>query len=599
VSLAAAILPSAGADTCLQLPYNPRMLTPLTPSERRAALWLGATAVLVLAAGFGLRDPWPADEPRFVLVAKQMVESGDWLFPQRGSELYPDKPPFYFWLLALAGLATGSWRWSFLLPSLLAGLGTLWLVFDLARRLWNARAGLWAAAAVLAVPAFVYQAKRAQIDPTLVFLTTLALYGILRHLLLGPAWRWFVGGCFAAGLGVISKGVGFLPLLALLPFAWMRWRGWPGLPAPAPGDGWRWAAGIGAFFGAIALWFVPMLLSALYDGNASHRAYLDDILFKQTATRYLDPWHHHEPAWYFLEVIVLFWAPFALAWPWLARPWRQSFAARDARVWLPLAWALLVIAFFTGSAGKRDMYILPALPGFALAAAPFLDAILQRVGVRRALLGYTVLLGGLLAAAGVAALVAEPRFAQKLVEERGLGAEQAWLWGMLVAVGATGLLAALVLRVRGAAKACAVLLVALWLGWGLVVHPLLDRENSARGVMEDARAAAGATTEIGLLGWKEQNLLQAVGPVREFGFCKSDDDLECHGRQRARALAWLAESPATRALFVRRMDAYACFDFALPHAQPIGVANRREWWLLRAGAVTPACAATTEAIDGR
>ena len=49
-----------------------------TPAERRAALWLGAAAVLVLAAGFGLRDPWPADEPRFVLVAKQMIESGDW-----------------------------------------------------------------------------------------------------------------------------------------------------------------------------------------------------------------------------------------------------------------------------------------------------------------------------------------------------------------------------------------------------------------------------------------------------------------------------------------------------------------------------------------
>ena len=96
-----------------------------TPAERRAALWLGAAAVLVLAAGFGLRDPWPADEPRFVLVAQQMVESGDWWFPRRGSELYPDKPPVYFWLLALAYLAMGSWRWSFLLPSLLAALGTL------------------------------------------------------------------------------------------------------------------------------------------------------------------------------------------------------------------------------------------------------------------------------------------------------------------------------------------------------------------------------------------------------------------------------------------------------------------------------------------
>jgi len=525
------------------------MTAPLTPTERRAALWLAATAVLVLAAGFGLRDPWPADEPRFVLVAKQMVESGDWWFPRRGSDLYPDKPPVYFWLLALSYLAIGSWRWSFLLPSLAAGLGTLWLTFDLGRRLWGPRAGLWAAAAVLAAPAFVYQAKRAQIDPTLVFLTTLALYGILRHLLLGPAWRWF--------------------------------------------------AAFGAFLLAMLLWFVPVVLQALYDGDAQHRAYLDEILFKQTATRYLDPWHHHEPAWYFLEVIALFWGPLALLLPWLLRPWREAVAARDARVVLPLAWALLVLAFFSASAGKRDMYILPALPALALAAAPWIDALAQRAGVRRAVLGYTLLLAGVLLAGGLAALLAEPRFAQRIVEDRGLGAEQVWLWGMLVAVGAVGLAAAAWWRVAGALRACAVLLVALWLGWGFVVHPLLDRENSARGVMEDARALAGPGTPIGLVGWKEQNLLQAVGPVREFGFCKEDDDFDCHARQRSRALAWLAEDPAARALFVRRMDAHACFAFEAPHGQPVGTANRREWWLLRAGAVTPACTAAVEAAGGR
>ena len=40
-------------------------------------------ALLVLGAGLGLRDPWPSDEPRFALVAKQMFDSGHWLFPPR------------------------------------------------------------------------------------------------------------------------------------------------------------------------------------------------------------------------------------------------------------------------------------------------------------------------------------------------------------------------------------------------------------------------------------------------------------------------------------------------------------------------------------
>jgi hypothetical protein len=51
---------------------------------------------------------------------------------------------------------------------------------------------------------------------------------------------------------------------------------------------------------------------------------------------------------------------------------------------------------------------------------------------------------------------------------------------------------------------------------------LLDDENSAREVMRRARSMAG-DAEIGLVAWKEQNLLQAQGPVVEFGFRRPVD----------------------------------------------------------------------------
>jgi 4-amino-4-deoxy-L-arabinose transferase-like glycosyltransferase len=572
-------------------------LRPLSPIERREAGWFFAIALLVIGAGFGLRDPWPADEPRFVLVAQQMIDSGDWWFPRRGHELYPDKPPLFMWLLGLASLAVGGVRWSFLLPSLVASMGTLWLTWDLGRRLWNPRAGLWAAAAVLVVPAFVYQAKRAQIDPVLIGLTTLALYGMLRHLLLGPAWRWFALGAFAAGLGVWTKGVGFLPLLALLPFALMRWKGWSGIAPLGSGNGWRWTAGVAMFFLAIIVWFVPMVLMALYDGDPSHRAYLDNLLFKQTITRYADAWHHHEPVWYFLEVIALFWAPLSIAFLWLVVPWRAAWISKDARVWLPLAWALLVIAFFSGSTGKRDMYILPALPGFALAAAPYLEAIARRKGFRVALLGWTGLLGAVLVAGGLAALFSEPRFEARIVAERGLGTEAAWLWGMLVAVGGIGLAAVAFGRLKRALHACAALLIALWLGWGFVVHPLLDDENSARGIVARANAALPPGGELGLLAWKEQHLLQAGLDTAEFGFCPDDSNAECQGRQMARATAWVRAAPATRVLLARDLPGYGCIDFDAAGNLPLGTANRREFVLVGVDALTR-CAAATDPGPG-
>jgi len=227
---------------------------------RRELLWFLLIALVVLGAGIGLRDPWPADEPRFALSAKQMVESGNWLIPHRGSELYSDKPPTFMALQAATYELVRDWRIAFLLPSLLAALGTLLLVYDLARRLWDHRTGLYAAAALLAAFQFVYQAKRAQIDPTVTFFITLANYGLLRHFLLGPDWRAYWLGCFAAGLGVITKGVGVLALLMFAPYLVARLGHWQHV-AQTERSAMRWLGGALAFIAAIALWFVPMLLA--------------------------------------------------------------------------------------------------------------------------------------------------------------------------------------------------------------------------------------------------------------------------------------------------------------------------------------------------
>src|SRR3546814_1317162 len=98
---------------------------PATRTFREAWLfWI--LALLVRGAGLGLRDPWPSDEPRFALVAKHMVESGEWLFPNRGQALYSDNPPLCMWLQAAAYGLVGIWRVAFSSPSLLAALGTQW-----------------------------------------------------------------------------------------------------------------------------------------------------------------------------------------------------------------------------------------------------------------------------------------------------------------------------------------------------------------------------------------------------------------------------------------------------------------------------------------
>jgi len=562
----------------------PHVVKPLVPLSRARPLWLRdarwelllllAFALLLLGAGLGLRDPWPSDEPRFALVAHWMVEHGQWLFPHRGHELYPDKPPVFMWLEALAYLVTCSWRAAFLLPSLLAGLGSLALVYDLARRLWNHRSALLTAATLLVTIHFTYQMRNAQIDPLLLGWITLANYGLLRHLLLGPSWRWFAVGCFFAGVGVATKGVGVLALLMLVPYVVARRGGWQHLAWPS--GGWRWAGGVAMFLLPILGWLLPMLLVARADGDPQHAAYVQNILFGQTVHRYATPTGHLHSPFYFLGIIAVDWLPLSLLLPWALPAWWRRLQRRDARFLLPLGWIVLILLFFSISPGKRDVYILPALPMAALALAPLLPGLLRRHGVRLAVFALTTLLGALLTLGAALALLRHPAWALKI--EQSLDPR---IWWLGLAIGAAGLVIAALTRVRRAPLGWLLFAGVLWSLYGLWGYPMLNGDRSARDVMVRARAIAGPQDTIGLLAWKEQNLLMAQGPVTEFGFLKP------WPQQYAEAVAWLRQDPANRWIFSLDTAMGTCVDRR--RATYAGHANRREWWMFRLDAVLPGC----------
>jgi 4-amino-4-deoxy-L-arabinose transferase-like glycosyltransferase len=557
--------------------------SPTTAADRRALLWLLAAALLVLGAGIGLRDPWPSDEPRFALVARTMAESGDWLFPRRGSELYPDKPPMLMWLQALSYTVLRDWRIAFLLPSLLAGLGTLVLVWDLGRRLWSPRAGLLAAIGVLSALMFCFQFKRAQIDPLITFEITLANWALLRHLLLGPNWRLYGFGCFVAGLGVITKGVGVVALLMLLPYALARRAGWSGLSVTR-GDAWRWAAGVPAFLGAIALWLVPMATAALTRGNPEYLDYMRNILFDQTARRYAGQvgGHYGKGWWYFGPVLLLHFFPLSLAYLAGARDVFAGWRARDGRLAVIAGWCALVLLFFTLAAGKREVYVLPMLPMLALLLAPTLLRLEQAIWLRRSALGLAVAFG--LALGAVAAWAMSGRWAklQATMLERGLHADELRpIFGWLLVAAAVFLGASALFRARRGIHALLAGLAGLWVVWGVGVAPLANASVSSADVMHEVDRIAGREGEIVMVAWKEQNLLMAPRPMKDFGFRNQPAE------QFEAAVAWLREAPAQRWIFARHVAVQACVD--RERVTLAGHANRWQWWMFRLDAVKPDC----------
>lgn len=552
-----------------------RLLRPGSDSSRDRlldVLWLLGIGLLLIGTGLGLRDPWPPDEPRFALVAQDMLRSGDFLFPRIGGDLYADKPPLYFWLIAAATALTGSLRVGFLLPSLLGGLGTVLLVYDLVRRAHGREAGIATGLVLLLTFQFVWQARQAQIDGVLCFMTTLSLYGLLRHLCLGPARGWFLAGWAAAGLGVITKGVGFLPLLAMVPFAVLARRRWR---AAVPRIGSLGVAGLACMLLAIGAWFVPMMIASSAGGDLL--AYRQEILFHQTITRYADAWHHHAPIYYyFVRIIPLFWLPLIALTPWLVPRWRRALGERDMLTAVLLAWVLIVVLFFTLSAGKRTLYILPALPAFAMAAGPWLPGLLRARGPGRVAFGLATLITVVAAAAPVV-LIARPDREAHLAATYGL---HPVLPLALLALACVAVLAAGV-RLRqgwiayGGVLACVLVFI------GTVVYPGLNSVRSARDFTARVEQATAGIRELGLVQPKEQYLLQIRRPVHNFGHARWRDK----EGEAADAARWLAADPA-RALVVDKRVLQPCFASA--SAVDLGKANRRHWYLVT-GAPDPSC----------
>lgn len=552
------------------------------PIRGRDLLWLALALLVIIGTGIGVRDPWPADEPRFAVVARDMVTSGEWLFPRVGGDLYQDKPPFFFWMLAVCYSLFGSLKWSFLVPAFLAAGGTMFLIYDLGRRLASREAGLAAALITVSTLHFAITLRGAQIDPMLCFLVTFSLYGFLRHLLLGPAWGCYLVGGVAAGLGVITKGVGFLPLLVLIPFFLMRGFGWQGIATLDGGKlGWRWWLAVDGFLVAVALWFVPMLIAVSMSAAPEYAAYRDEILFKQTVGRYAAAWHHVKPWYYFIvEVIPVLWLPWSLLLFWLVPRFKRAFQERDARVWLPLSWALLVLLFFSMSPGKRGVYVLPALPALAIATLPFITDVLARRGVRIA--GF-VLAGAFFLVAAVLAIAhaAGAEFAVKPLAAGNLpNAAPLYVYLLLCGVGLA------VAFLRAPLAAWPVALGSLTIVFSYFIAPAMNPDRSGSGFVRTMLSQVKPDEELGLVAYKEQFLLYLDRPTVNFGHRRW-----LEGPQEAYdASAWL-NAGTNRVLLVPDKQLEACFT--KPESS-VGTSSDDAWFLVR-GPASDACAAKGDA----
>ncbi len=375
-------------------------------------LWalLAATALL-FCLGLGNIDLWAPDEPRYGAIAEEIrsgQHSTEGLVLLHLNEVpYTQKPPLYFWLAALAGSPFG--RVSEIparLPSALAGIFCVGLTAWLARRLGaHPRAALLAAALLATSFRFIFTARRAQLDVLLTAFELIALAIFLSFefrdtsdtspatsAASAPSAIQVAGMHAALGAAALVKGpVGWLPLLIIA--VYLAWQGRIRtfrLYAPA----WSYALS----FGPLLLW-ISVAIALAPPGFA------EVAVGENVFGRFFSGTSHVRPFYYFLFQLPLDYLPWSLALPWaLPRLWRsarknaatgtqtgagiaeaeaeprestaecdagpfgQSGVTAEAVARFLLCWIFVPLLFFTLSAGKRGVYLLPIFPALAIAS---------------------------------------------------------------------------------------------------------------------------------------------------------------------------------------------------------------------------------------
>jgi len=354
--------------------------------DRSLILLLLGWAMLASAALF-LRPLWPVDETRYVAVAWEMWQRGDFLVPHLSGEPYSHKPPLLFWLMHAGWAVFGVNEWWPRMVAPLLSLASAWLMLGLARLLWPKRDDLGIHAIWIYSGALLFGAMFTLVgfDGLLVCSTLIGMLGIVRAGQ-GELWRGMLWLGAGIGLGVLSKGP--VILLHLLPAAVLA----PWWSPDVRGAKSRW---YGALLGAILFGALIALAWAIPAAYVGGEAYSNAIFWGQTAGRMTASFAHRAPFWWYLPMLPL------LLFPWLLWPrlWRGLSALRRERtdsVRFLLAWIVPVLIGFSLISGKQERYLLPLVPAFALLAAHALQQVQDRVRrfeLALPALGFAVLAG--------------------------------------------------------------------------------------------------------------------------------------------------------------------------------------------------------------
>jgi 4-amino-4-deoxy-L-arabinose transferase-like glycosyltransferase len=310
------------------------------------------------------------DEPRYAWIARDMLETGDWVTPRLYGKPWFEKPALYYWSAALSfklfGVNEAAARFPSAVSALLATLAMAWLAW----RLYGGETARWLLVMLPTTVGMIGFSHAAATDMPFSAMLTIAMVcaavvlGLVRdeHTPILPRTPWLALVLFGffLGLAALAKGPAAIVLsggaVLLCAVFTKRWR--DALRCLHP-------AGIASF----CLTALPWYIACARRNPDFLRVFIIEHNFK----RYLTPeFQHFQPFWFYIPIVLIAFVPWTLVLIWSAaygsmRSWLER-RLSASNIFL-LSWAAFCLLFFSVSKSKLPGYILPAIPSIGLLLA--------------------------------------------------------------------------------------------------------------------------------------------------------------------------------------------------------------------------------------
>jgi 4-amino-4-deoxy-L-arabinose transferase-like glycosyltransferase len=339
------------------------VLFPGTDSESQRSrplawfIFLALPALLLYPCmSFYLFEP---DEGRYAEIPREMLQRGEWVVPYLQDEPYLDKPPLLYWLVMASYLCFGIHDWAARLVPALAVHATILATYGLGRKAVGEKAAFRGTLALTLMPSLMGVGRLLTMDSLLTLWVTVAVW-CAYIASSGPTLRrgWWLLAGLAAGLGLLAKGP--IALILIVPPLWAHRR----LSRSGAPVGWRdRGLFLSAALGVALPWYVALLIA--------NPTFARHFFWEHNVQRFLAPFDHLEPIWYYLPILAVGLLPATLG----LVPFVRYLGTADSKaaatrtpalgfVLLSGSWCLL---FFSLSGCKLPTYILPSFSFLALA----------------------------------------------------------------------------------------------------------------------------------------------------------------------------------------------------------------------------------------